>query len=52
MASSEILVLQLRALSARARGQESSYRDYRDRYRALAASLGFEGHMALAGAMV
>jgi hypothetical protein len=34
-----------------ARGDESGHRDYRDRYRALAASLGFEGHMKLAEAM-
>ncbi len=44
-------LLRLRALLARARGDEASYRDYRDRYRALATSLGFEGHMAWAEAM-
>jgi lipocalin len=30
---------------------ETSYRDYRDRYRAMAESLGFEGHMKWADAM-
>jgi hypothetical protein len=30
---------------------EAAYRDYRDRYRALATSLGFEGHMNWAEAM-
>ena len=33
------------ALLAKAHGDESGYRDYRDRYRTLATSLGFEGHM-------
>ena len=44
-------LLRLRALLARARGDEATYRDYRDRYRATAASLGFEGHIAWAEAM-
>jgi hypothetical protein len=39
------------ALLAKAHGDEAGYRDYRDRYRALAASLGFEGHMKWAEAM-
>ena len=47
----DVWLLRLRALLARARGDEASYRDYRDRYRALATSLGFEGHMAWAEAM-
>jgi adenylate cyclase len=47
----DVWVLRLRALLARARGDEASYRDHRDRYRALATSLGFEGHMAWAEAM-
>jgi class 3 adenylate cyclase len=47
----EIWLLRLRALLARARGDEDAYRDYRDRYRAMATSLGFEGHMAWAEAM-
>ena len=32
-------------------GDEAAYRDYRDRYRAMATSLGFDGHMAWAEAM-
>jgi len=44
-------LLRMRALLARARGDEATYRDYRDRYRATAASLGFEGHIAWAEAM-
>jgi adenylate cyclase len=47
----EISLLRLRALLTRARGDEAAYRDYRDRYRALATSLGFEGHMKWAEAM-
>ena len=30
---------------------EASYRNYRDRYRAISTSLGFEGHMKWAEAM-
>ena len=47
----EITLLRLRALMAQARGDEAGYRDYRDRYRAMATSLGFEGHMEWAEAM-
>jgi class 3 adenylate cyclase len=47
----EITLLRLRALSARAHGDEAAYRDYRDRYRDMARSLGFEGHIAWAEAM-
>jgi adenylate cyclase len=47
----EIALLRLRALVARARGDEATYRDYRDRYRAMATSLGLEGHMKWAEAM-
>jgi adenylate cyclase len=47
----EIWLLRLRALLARARGDEGAYRDYRDRYRAMATELGFEGHMQWAEAM-
>ena len=45
------MVLRLRALLARACGDEVAYRDYRNRYRAMATSLGFEGHMKWAEAM-
>ena len=47
----EIWLLRLRALLAGARGDKAGYRDYRDRYRAMATTLGFEGHMAWAEAM-
>jgi hypothetical protein len=47
----DIRLLQLRAVLAQARGDESAYRDYRDRYRAMATELGFEGHIAWAEAM-
>ena len=46
-----IWLLRLRALLARARGDEAAYRDFRHRYRAMANSLGFQGHIALADAM-
>ena len=47
----DIWLLRLRALLARARGDEVAYRDYRDRYCAMATSLGFEGHMNWAEAL-
>jgi hypothetical protein len=47
----DIWLLRLRALLARARGDDVSYRDFRDRYRAMARSVGFEGHIAWAEAM-
>jgi len=47
----EIWLLRLRALLARAKRDDTTYRDYRDRYRAMATSLGFEGHMKWAEAM-
>jgi hypothetical protein len=47
----EIWLLRLRALFAQACGDEAAYHDYRDRYRAMATSLGFEGHMKWAEAM-
>ena len=48
----EMTLLRLRVLLTRARGDEDAYRDYRDRYRAMAESLGFEGHIAWAEAMI
>jgi class 3 adenylate cyclase len=48
----DIWLRRLRALLARARGDEATYRDYRDRYRAMARTLGFEGHIAWAEAML
>jgi hypothetical protein len=47
----DIWLLRLRALLARAHSNDTAYRDYRDRYRAMATSLGFEGHMKWAKAM-
>jgi adenylate cyclase len=47
----EISLLRLRALLARARGDEGTYRDFRDRYRLMATSIGFAGHIAMAEAM-
>jgi class 3 adenylate cyclase len=42
LAIGEILLFRLRALLARACGDDSGYRDFSDRYGALATSLGFE----------
>ena len=47
----EITLQRLRALLACARGDDVAYRDLVSRYRALAESLGFEGHIAWAEAM-
>ena len=47
----EITLLRLRALLARARGDDVAYRDLVIQYRARAESLGFEGHIAWAEAM-
>jgi hypothetical protein len=47
----EIWLLRLQVLLARAHGDDACYRDYRDRYRAMARTLGFEGHIAWAEAM-
>jgi class 3 adenylate cyclase len=47
----EIWLLRLRALVARAHGDAEAYADFRDRYRDMAKSLGFEGHMKWAGEM-
>ena len=47
----EIWLLRLRALLARARGDDAAYAHFRDHYRDMARSLGFEGHIAWAEAM-
>jgi hypothetical protein len=47
----EITLLRLRALLARAHGDEARYREYRDRCRDMAKTLGFEGHIEWAEAM-
>jgi adenylate cyclase len=44
----DLWLLRMRALEAQARGDDATYRDYRDRYRAMANSLVFEGHIAWA----
>jgi hypothetical protein len=48
----EITLLRLRALLSQARGDDVAYRDLANRYRAMAESLGFEGHIAWAEAMI
>jgi len=45
----DIWLLRMRALLARALGDEAAYRDDWDRYRTMETSLGFEGHMEWAG---
>jgi adenylate cyclase len=47
----EVPLLRLRALLARARGDAATYAQFRDRYRDMAKTLGFEGHIALAETM-
>jgi adenylate cyclase len=47
----EICLLRLRALLARAHGDAANYAQLRDRYRDMARTLGFEGHMQWAEAM-
>jgi adenylate cyclase len=47
----DVALLRLRALLAKANGDEGAYCDFRDRYRDMASELGFEGHMAWAAAM-
>jgi hypothetical protein len=47
----DIWLLRLQALLARARGDETAYAHLRDRYRDMAKTLGFEGHIAWAEAM-
>jgi hypothetical protein len=47
----EVPLLRLRALLARAHGDAEAYKQLRDRYRDMAKTLGFEGHVAWAEAM-
>ncbi len=51
LAMRDITLLRLRALLARARGKETEYRELVTRYRAMAESHGYEGHIAWAEAM-
>ena len=48
----EIMLLRLRTLLCRARSDDIAYPDLVSRYRAMADSLGFDGHIAWAKAMV
>ena len=48
----DIWLLRLRSLLARTRGDDIAFRDLASRYRAMAESLGFEGHIAWAEAMI
>ncbi len=47
----EVWLLRMRALLARAQGDDAAYRNNRDRYRAMATELGFEGHKKWSEAM-
>jgi class 3 adenylate cyclase len=51
LAVRDILLLRLRALLAQAHGDAAAYTQLRDRYRDMAKTLGFEGHMEWAEAM-
>jgi hypothetical protein len=51
LATRDIWLLRLRALLARAHGDATAYTAFRDRYRNMAETLGFEGHIAWAEAM-
>jgi uncharacterized protein YicC (UPF0701 family) len=51
LAIREIWLLRLRALLARAHRDDAAYADFRDRYRDMAKTLGYEGHMKWAEAM-
>jgi len=47
----DVWLVWLRALLTRAQGDDAAYAHFRDRYRDMAKSLGFEGHIAWAEAM-
>jgi hypothetical protein len=47
----DIWLLRLRALLAWARGDAAASTDFRDRYRDMAKTLGFEGHIDMADAI-
>jgi class 3 adenylate cyclase len=48
----DIWLLQMRALLAHTRGDDIAHKDFAGRYLAMAKSLGFEGHIAWAEAMI
>jgi adenylate cyclase len=47
----DVMALRLRALLARAQGDEPAYREFLDRCRAIAGSVGYDGHIAMAAAV-
>ena len=47
----EVQLLRMRALVARAHGDEAGYRSYVDRYRTRAGECGYAGHLAIAQEM-
>ena len=47
----EVQLFRMRALMARAHGDEEGYRSYVERYHARAAACGYTGHVAIAEAM-
>lgn len=47
----ELPLMRMRAMLAKARGEDEAYRDLRDQYRARAEATGMEGHIAIAHAM-
>jgi adenylate cyclase len=47
----EPVLLRLRALFARFRHDEQAYGEFVKRYRTMATSLGFQGHIAMAHAL-
>ncbi|CDP84606.1 membrane-anchored adenylyl cyclase [Mycolicibacterium farcinogenes] len=51
VAMRDIWLLRLHALMARARGDAAAYNDCRERYRTMATTLDFTGHIELAAAM-
>jgi class 3 adenylate cyclase len=51
LALRDIWLLRLQALLAQAHGDIAAYTDFRDRYREMAKTLGFEGHIEWAEAM-
>jgi hypothetical protein len=48
----DVMVLRLRTLLAKARGDDAVYRDQLERYRAMADSFGYEGHLEWAREML
>lgn len=49
--ANELSLLRMRAMVARARGDDAAYREFVGRYREAATGLGFDGHIAMAEAM-